>query len=191
MTTADEQDFHDLMQGLGETYGEPVSAMRMELYWRALEDLSIEAVRTAANVHARTSKFFPRPSEIRDLIGGDVNDRAELGWMAVVALVRRYGYPGADGRGKAPEFPDEATRRAALELFGGWASLCQNLPEAGSPAFLGTAKQFKSLYGANVRRDAALPPGETGRELSPEEARAALSHITTELKKRGLPTGAL
>lgn len=191
MTDADREPFMLLMVGLGETYNEPVSDARMEIYFAALADLDIEAVRAAANAHARASKFFPKPAEIREIVGGNVEDRAELAWNAVVNLVRRYGYPGVDGRGGAPSFPDEATRRAALELFGGWPALCEQLPGAGSPAFIGTAKQFRALYGAYARRDAALPPGEQGRELTHGEAVAALSDIKTQLQKCGLPTGAL
>jgi hypothetical protein len=181
----------ELMVGLGETFNEPVSDARMEIYFAALADLDIETVRAAANAHGRGSRFFPKPVEIRELVAGNVEDRAEVAWNAVVNLVRRVGYPGADGRGKAPEFPDDATRRAALELFGGWVALCEQLPGAGSPAFIGTAKQFRALYGAYARREAALPPGERGRELSHGESVAALRLVKTELEKRGLPAKGL
>lgn len=191
MTDHDRAEFATLMLGLGETYGEPVSDARMEIYFAALADLELDAVRAAATAAVRGSVFFPRPAEIRDLVAGKVEDRAELAWMAVVGLVRRYGYPGINGRGAAPEFPDDQTRRAAMELFGGWSALCSQLAAVGTPEFLGTAKQFKALYGAASRRDAALPPGETGRELTADEARAALHSVKVELQKRGLPTGAL
>jgi hypothetical protein len=187
----DREAFALLMTGLSETYNEPVSVARMEIYFSALVDVSIDDVRRAAYAHVSSSKFFPKPAEIREWIAGNVEDRAEVAWNVVVNLVRRVGYPGVDGRGKAPDFPDEATRRAALELFGGWVALCEQLPGAGSPSFIGTAKQFRALYGAYARRDAALPPGETGRELSAGDARAALSELKANLQKRGLPTGAL
>jgi len=191
MTVADRKAFALLMAGLAETFAEELSDARMAIYWGALEHLDIETVRAAANTIVRTSTFFPRPAEILNAAAGNVEDRAEMAWNAVVNLVRRVGYPGVDGRGKAPEFPDEATRRAALELFGGWVALCEQLPGAGSPAFIGTAKQFRALYGAYARRDAALPPGETGRELSHGESVAGLTHIKTALDQRGLPTGKL
>lgn len=191
MTPGDRQAFAELMVGLGETYGEPVSDARMEIYFAALADLDLAAVRLAATVHVRTSKFFPRPAEIRELVGGTVEDRAEIAWAGVVNLVRKHGWLGVDGRGKPPAFEDDATRRAALELFGGWTALCEQLPGAGSPAFLGTAKQFKALYGAYARRERALPPGEAGRELSAGETRAALGNLKLELQARNLPTGAL
>lgn len=185
MTNADRAEFAALMLGLGETYGEPVSDARMEIYFAALADLELAEVRAAATAAVKGSTFFPRPSEIRELVAGRVEDRAELAWLDVVRLVRRVGYPGTDGRGKPPAFHDEVARRAALELFGGWVALCERLPAAGTPEFLGTAKQFKALYAAQDRTALAeLPP-------SREEAIAILGGVKAELQKRGLPTGAL
>ena len=186
MTELDRAPFAELMIGVGEVYGEPVSDARMELYYRALEDLSLDEIRAAANAHVRGSRFFPKPAELREAIDGSAEDRAELAWTSVVALVRRYGYPGVDGRGTAPEFPDEATRRAAMELYGGWRSLCENLPSTG-PEMLGTAKLFKASFAAYARRDAVapmLPP-------SKDEARALLGNVKRELDKRALTTGKL
>ena len=174
------------MVGIGETYGEPVSSARMEIYFRALEDFPIAAIRLAATAHVKHAKFFPRPAELREAIAGSVDDRAEAAWTTVTSLVRRYGYTGIDGKGKAPAFPDEATRRAALELYGGWGNLCANLPATG-PELLGTAKLFKASFSAYARRDQVqplLPP-------SRDEARQCLHDVKVALVERGLPTGNL
>lgn len=164
MKGTDREDFAALMLGLGETYGEPVSDARMEIYFAALEDVPLSSIRAAATAHVRTSKFFPRPAELREAITGPLEDLAEVAWLAVVALVRRVGYyrmPALE------DWPDEQARRVALELFGGWKALCELLPAAGTPEFLGTAKQFKAAYAARERQDQRL-------ELNPskEEARA-------------------
>jgi hypothetical protein len=187
MTDQDREAFATLMLGLGETYGEPVSAARMEIYFTALADLELDAVRAAVTAHVQGVKFFPRPAEIREAVAGSTDDRAALAWNAVLRLVRRIGYPGTDGRGAPPAFPDRACERAALELFGGWRALCERLPGEG-PELLGIAKNFKAAYAAYVRRDQrtldALPP-------TADEARAVLADVKTQLQKRGLPTGAL
>lgn len=187
MTDQDRQDFAELMLGLGETYAEPVSPARMEIYFAALADLEIGDVRAAATAHVRAVKFFPRPAELREAVLGSTDDRAALAWNAVLQLIRRVGYPGTDGKGKAPEFPDRATERAAVELYGSWPALCERLPGEG-PELLGIAKNFKAAYSAYVRRDQ-----RTLEELPPtrEEARARLRDVKAELVKRGLPTGAL
>lgn len=182
MTNQDRQEFATLLLGLGETYGEPVSDPRMEVYFRALSDLDLGDIREAANLHVRTSKFFPKPAELREAIDGSADDRAEFAWTEMQRLVRAYGYyrePPADA------WSDEAARRAAYDLYGGWKALCSNLPAQG-PEMLGTAKLFKSSYCAydgRVQR-AALPP-------TTEEAKFSLAQARAELAKRGLPTHGL
>jgi hypothetical protein len=144
MTAQDRGGFAELMTGLGETYGEPVSDARMEIYFRALSDLALDAVRAAANVHVRANKFFPRPAELREAVTGSLDDAAELAWMGLLREIRRIGYLGS------PTFADEAQRKAALELFGGWSRLCERLPGEG-PELLGWAKQFKAIYRSYAR----------------------------------------
>jgi len=187
LTDTDRAAFATLMLGLGETYGEPVSDARMEIYFAALADLDLDAVRGAATVHVRAVKFFPRPAELREAVLGSTDDRSMLAWHTVLQLVRRVGYMGTDGQGAAPAFPDRATERAALELYGGWAALCTRLPGEG-PELLGIAKNFRAAYAAYVRRDQrtleALPPTKA-------EARARLHDVKAQLVKRGLPARGL
>ena len=189
MTEQDRPDFATLMLGLGETYGEPVSDARMEIYFSALADLELADVRRSATVVVRTSKFFPRPAELREGIDGSSEDRAELAWMRVIGLVRSVGYMGMDGKGTAPDFDgDIACRRAALQLYGGWSQLCSNLP-ANGPELLGWAKQFKAAYRAyDNRSQRQLLTEHEGHELSAADAVAALSRVKLALVARGLPT---
>ena len=182
MTEQDRGPFAELMLAVGEFYGEAVSDVRLELFFRALSDLPFDSVKAAASAHLRVSRFFPKPVELREAIEGPVEDRAEIAWAAVQSLVRRHGYYANPAD---IAWPDETTHHAAMKLYGGWKALCEYLPASG-PEMLGTAKLFKSHYAA-VSRQAereALPP-------SREEARLRLVNLADELKKRGLPTGAL
>lgn len=179
MTENDRVPFAEFMLALGETYGEQVTDARMEIYFGALSDLPLIDIRRAATIHVRTQKFFPRPSELREAMTGSVEDRADLAWVQLLQLVRHVGYLGT------PDFGgDVALQRAALEMFGGWTALCSNLPAQG-PELLGYAKQFKATYQAYDNRAAreALPPGETGRELSHGESVAALSAIAAHRER--------
>jgi hypothetical protein len=170
MTTDDRTAFARGLYALGETFGEPVSELRAEAYFDALSDLGILDVLGAMRTAIRTSKFFPRPVEIREQIEGNPQDRAELAWNAVLRLVRRVGYYGK------PDWPDEPTKRAALELFGGWPALCEQLP-AGGPELLGIAKGFKASYVAYAHRDlsdvAQLTRAEATRLLEDVYAHAS------------------
>jgi hypothetical protein len=180
MTSGDREAFMVLMLGLGETYGEPVSDVRMEIYFHALVDLALNDVRTAANRHVRWQKFFPRPSELREAVQGSTEDRAELAWMNVLQLVRHVGYMGQ------PVWSDRAQERAALELYGSWRNLCDNLPNAG-PELLGIAKTFKATYAAYSRRAADSHPQLPGRD----ETHALFVNLREALIKRGLPAPGL
>jgi hypothetical protein len=164
MTTDDRHAFAELLIGIGETYGEAVSDARMEIYYRALEDLSLDAIRHAATVHVRTQKFFPRPVELREAIDGSMDDRAELAWGGLLRVVRSVGYYGN------PTWTDLAMERAAMELYGGWKALCERLPAEG-PGLIVAAKQFKATYAAYARREAradvpVLPAVPFWRRLS-------------------------
>lgn len=179
----DRAAFADLIFAVGEFYAESLSVTRVEMYYSALADLDLADIRAALNVHLQTSRFFPKPVEIREAINGSAEDRAEVAWNAVQKLVRSHGWI----KSPQPEaWPDEATRRAAMDLYGGWVALCENLP-AGGPEMLGTAKLFKANYAAYARSEAradALPP-------SPDEARKVLNDMKQQLVARGLPTGGL
>lgn len=188
MTNQDRERFAELMLGVGETYGEPVSDARMEIYFRALADLTFDDLNVAVSAHVRTQKFFPRPAELREAIGGSVDDQAEMAWAHVRREVRRVGWtgmePGPNGQPQnPPRWPDEATKRAALELFGGWRALCESLPADGV-GLVTAAKQFKASFAAYARRDLrdtlALP-------ASREDTRTQLAGIRTALEARGLP----
>lgn len=187
MTLDDRAAFAEFMVALGEAYGEPISDARLELYFAALEDLPLESIRRAATIHVKTSKFFPRVSELREGLIGTADDRAEVAWGELLNLVRRYGYVGVDGKGTPPKFPDEVMRRAAYELYGSWTLLCERLPSEG-PEFIGIAKQFKAAYAAHARRTdrlAELPPPDKA------EAKALLHDLRVELVRRGLPAPGL
>lgn len=184
MTQHERADFATLLMAVGEVYGEAISDTRMELYFAALADMALADVRAAMNAHVQMKTFFPRPAELREAVNGSAEDQAELAWTTLVRLVRRHGWANPP---KPDDWPDEATRQVAIELYGGWTALCENLPAAG-PEMLGTAKLFKASYAAHARRGvrdaAALPPSQS-------EARARLSSLKQELAARGLPAGKL
>lgn len=57
--------FEKAIRGLEFTYGKKVSEEAMQQYWRALKDLPFEQVNERIQSHARYSKFFPKPVELR------------------------------------------------------------------------------------------------------------------------------
>lgn len=166
MTNSDRESFARMLFALGDTFNEPVSDLRTEAYFDALGDLPIMDVLAAGRRALAECRFFPRPVELRELIAGSTDDNAELAWATVRRMVQRVGYCNTPGENGYPDWPDDATRRAALELYGGWRALCENLPASG-PELLGYRKTFVATYRAYAGRDrrdelAALPPGAAG-----------------------------
>ena len=156
MTQTDRQAFAQLMFVLGDVFNEPVTDARVEAYFATLQPLPIDAVLAAGKRAIAESEFFPRPFKLRELAEGSGDDRAEMAWNAVRTLVRRFGYYEQP---QVFDWPDDATRRAALELYGGWRALCSSLPADG-PELLGYRKSFIASYQAYAsreRRDLALP----------------------------------
>jgi hypothetical protein len=155
MRDEDRAAFARMLFAVGDTFNEPVSELRAEAYFDALNDLPIADVLAAGRRAIAESRFFPRPVELREMIDGTMDEAAEIAWGKVQRLVRSVGYTGT------PAWPDEPTRRAALELYGGWVRLCSSLPADG-PELLGYRKQFVATYKAYAARDrremAALPP---------------------------------
>jgi hypothetical protein len=161
MTEHDRMAFARALYALGETFNEPVSELRAEGYFDALSDFELPIVLIAMRSAMRESRFFPRPIELREFVEGSADDRAELAWTTLQRLVQSVGYYGT------PTFPDEAMRRAALELYGGWQRLCASLPADG-PELLGYRKTFIATYRAyanRTRRDLELPPTSPARYL--------------------------
>ena len=145
MTAADREHLGKALYGLGEVFNEPVSDVKVALYFDALDDLTWAALQPACRLAVRQCRFFPRPAELRELVLGRAEDAAERAFGRLQTLVRRVGSWGA------PAYDDLVLERTVQELFGSWRRCCETLPAEG-PELLGVAKRFRSLYGSNQDR---------------------------------------
>jgi hypothetical protein len=67
MTDDDLAAFGQAMTLLAETMNEPMSPARIEGYWLALEDLTLDEVRTAVRQALREqTEYFPKPAKLRE-----------------------------------------------------------------------------------------------------------------------------
>ncbi len=163
--TDDERDqLTRQIEVMAEYYDKPKSEAQILLYVQALDDLPCEAVLGAMRALVRTSTFFPKVSEIRQLVEGDKKEAAEYAWMEMLREVRRVGYVGA------PDLP-APTMETIRGLWGSWAHLCSTLPGEG-PELLGWMKQWMGYYGAMTQRLAR--PELIGRD----EAKRLLASLT-------------
>lgn len=151
MQKSDLTDFTKIILTLAEVFAEPMSDPRMQAYFAALEDLTIEQVERAVNHLMRSAKFFPKPAEIRELIEGSIDDRAAAAWSRLVQAIEKGG-PYA-----SLHVDDLALADAILRTFGGWIEACNRLPVPGDPMYANLQKQFAAYYRAASRHGVDAP----------------------------------
>lgn len=160
MTAREQEAITTALVQLAEALDAPMSEMRIAAYLVALADLDARAVVAALTVQLRTATFMPRPAEIRQAVaGGSTDDAADLAWGHVLSAIRSVGRYGDPRR-----MLDEHAHAAMLATFGSWGAACDMSLDGAERQ--GCAKQFRSVYGAAVRREtsqaltlAALPAG--------------------------------
>jgi hypothetical protein len=95
---------------LAEVFGESLTPARLAVYDQALDDLAAPDIKTACDRALRECKYFPRPAELRELVGAG-GPSAGL----VNALISRHiGTRGGDRLAPADPF-----LRLVLERLGG------------------------------------------------------------------------
>lgn len=115
MTAADRPRFFQVMQVLAETFGEALSQLRLEAYWRALADLPIDGLEAACEQHTRTSRFFPKPAELRAMFPSGVPDAGGAFAELCAAMCRPDAYFGR------PALPSYLA--TTVERMGGWIAV--------------------------------------------------------------------
>ncbi len=117
----------------------------MDAYYVVLRDLDPNALEAAALQLLATSKWFPKPSELRaavfDLreLASDVPD-AYTAWEDVLLQIRKVGYSGV------PEFKHELTA-ATVERVGGWRNICM------STSVVADRMRFVDAYKSLLKRE--------------------------------------
>ncbi len=101
---------------LGEAFDSPPSKEKIEIYWRALRDLSIGALERGCINVLNTKKFstFPLVAEIRAAISG--NDGLKAWILARKAVSKHGAYMSVI-------FPDPVIH-SVVEAMGGWKAFC-------------------------------------------------------------------
>lgn len=147
MTTQDDLRFALALAGLAEIFNETISEPRLNAYREALKDLTIGQIEEAARRLMNACRFFPKPVEFREALGGSTLDRAELAWRTLVELVQfQGGYPSL--------FAADGPMAYAVECLGGWLTICEKLGNATPEMVAHYSKHFRSSYQLGVTREA-------------------------------------
>jgi hypothetical protein len=121
----------------------------IDLYWSALQQFDLSAVRQAFDRHVKSpdaGQYMPKPADLIRMLGGTSQDTAMQAWAKVERAVRRVG-------GHESVVFDDAIIHRCVEDIGGWIKLCATTEE--DLPF--RARDFQVLYrGFAMRREA--PP---------------------------------
>jgi hypothetical protein len=112
MTDADREGFARVLALLSEAFSEEVSTTRAEAYFVALRDLELAQLQSMIERALRECKFFPRPVELRELIGDGTPDAGAM-YAALIQAKRKAGWEhGVPSGGEL--------LRLAIDRVGGW-----------------------------------------------------------------------
>lgn len=152
MTDADRERFMRALLTVGEVFGETLtSEARNEAYFRMLSDYDIAEVEAMMLGAMRSCRFFPKPAELIEQLGGSPADRAEEAWRV---LEGAFVYVG---QYSSVRFTDRALGEAVVAVWGGWIEANDDYHILEEPAWIAKRKEFLSAYRAADRRRSTLP----------------------------------
>lgn len=120
---------------LAEVLQTEISEQLVETYWTILKDYSNNELERMFDTVIRTCKFFPKPSELIEIIEGSQSDKSLGAWVKVVRAIEQVGYYSS------PKFDDQLIH-FVIEQLGGWMNLCTKTIDE----LKWTQKEFERLY---------------------------------------------
>lgn len=173
MTDSDRLKFAAYLAGMAEVLNAELSEIKITLYFEALKDLDLEDINRACSYLIQTSKFFPKPAEIREVIHGNAEDRAMIALQQVKQAIAEYGTY------KSVSFGDKKIH-AVVKALGGWVALGEKTYDE----WVWIEKDFLKIYRAFLGRDVECPDHLVGLT---EHANAVKGIGEEWYKERGLP----
>lgn len=119
MTQDDYEEFSSMVGAITELYGRAASEFAITIWWGALRQYDLAAVRQAFDRHVRnpdTGQFAPKPADLIRMMGGTTQDSALVAWSKVDRALRVVGPY------RSVVFDDPLIHRVLVEM-GGWVSL--------------------------------------------------------------------
>jgi len=112
-----QKRFAKNITGLAALYEKELSVSLQELYWTLFADWTDDQFEAACQAAANKLKFFPKPVELRELVGGDQEAVALGAWETLHNAIKRIG------NWQSVRFEDSRITRA-VESMGGWQAVC-------------------------------------------------------------------
>ena len=138
MVDEDKKEFAQFMGGMFAVYNKEVSPMLLRIWFEALRQYDLKAVKDALARHLLNpdnGQFLPKPADVVKLIGGTTVDSALEAWSAVDNAVRTVGTY------RSVAFNDPIIHKVIQDM-GGWVALGNKKEDEW--AFV--AKEFQTRY---------------------------------------------
>ena len=119
MRIDDLESFSELLNGVFDLYGKPISEFAVQIWWDALKQYDLPAVMLAFSRHVQNpdvGQFLPKPADVIRMLGGTTKDSAMSAWSKVDKAVRQVGTYASVA------FDDPLIHRAIHDM-GGWIAL--------------------------------------------------------------------
>lgn len=173
MQQSDFKPFSKALYALGEVFGRQLTETVINVYFKTFADFTIEEFESACYKAINECKFFPKPVELRQLIEGSADERAQAAWTFIEDLRAKVGYYSSVW------IEDAALSQALADTFGGWISFCDSMHQvfdsesgrqiAGYSDEMKRAKQKEFIINYNralkfPRRSERYHVGHTERE---------------------------
>jgi hypothetical protein len=151
LSDADRPHFAQLLAAVSAVYARDLSPDVVAIYWAALAEFDLAAVRQAMDRHVKnpdSGQFMPKPADLIRMLKGGTQDSAMVAWSVVEWAIRHVG-------GYEDVVFDDALTMKCIELVGGWIKVCATT-EDELPF---KAKEFQAFYrGFAMRREVPTPP---------------------------------
>jgi len=145
MKPNDFESFSEMLSAVGGLYSKEISEMTMSLYFNALKEYDLAAVRLAFDRYVKnpdTGQFMPKPADLIRMMQGTSLDASMEAWAKVDKAIRQIGTY------ESVVFDDPLIHRAIADI-GGWVKLGTKT-EGDWPC---VARDFQNLYKGYAHRN--------------------------------------
>lgn len=145
MKSNDFEKFGEMLVAVGDLYGKSMSEMSIGLYFNALKEYDLSAVRQAFDRYVKnpdSGQFMPKPADLIRMMQGTSLDASMAAWAKVDKAVRQIGtYTSV-------VFDDPLIHRAIADI-GGWVKLGQKTEDE----WPFVARDFQNVYKGYAHRN--------------------------------------
>jgi len=134
--------FKELMATLSVIHDKPLTDSLISIYWAVLKEYEIDELKKGFRRAVEECKFFPKPSDLVELMNESVSDRALIAFNKLKNAIEDHGHT------TSVAFDDPAIH-SVVEEMGGWLDICSWLRDE----LPFKRQEFERWYKICIRRE--------------------------------------